>query len=59
MDFCSSTPEDVNGDDLLNVVCHFKTRATVFLLNDTQGVLKGKTLSGVPIKGTDFVRIVR
>jgi hypothetical protein len=56
--FCSS-PEDVNGDGLLDVVCHFNTEATGFLFGDTQGVLKGKTLSGVPIKGADSVRILR
>jgi hypothetical protein len=58
LDFCNSTLEDVNGDGLLDVVCHFNTMATGFLLGDTQGVLKGKTRSGVPIKGTDSVRIV-
>jgi hypothetical protein len=56
--FCSS-PEDVNGDGLLDVVCHFNTAAMEFLVGDTQGVLRGRTLSGVPIKGTDSVRIVR
>lgn len=57
--FCNGTPGDVNGDGLLDMVCHFNTQATGFLLGDTQGVLKGKALSGVPIKGTDSVRIVR
>lgn len=56
--FCGSTPEDVNSDGLLDVVCHFETGAAGFLLGDTQGVLKGKTLGGIPIKGTDSVRIV-
>ena len=55
--FCSG-PQDVNGDGLLDLACHFNTRATGFLLGDTQGVLKGKTLSGVPIQGMDSVRIV-
>jgi hypothetical protein len=54
--FCN--PEDVNGDGLLDVVCHFNTEATGFRVGDTQGVLKGETRSGVPIKGTDSVRIV-
>lgn len=58
LDFCSG-PEDVNSDGLLDVVCHFDTNAAGFLSGDTQGVLKGKTLSGVPMKGTDSVRIVR
>ena len=57
--FCSNTPKDVNGDGLPDMVCHFYTQSTGFLSRDTQGVLKGKTLSGVPIKGTDSVRIVR
>jgi hypothetical protein len=57
--FCNKTPEDMNGDGLPDMVCHFKTQATGFLSGDTQGVLKGKTLSEVPIKGTDSVRIVR
>ena len=55
--FCSG-PEDVNGDGLMDMICHFNTRETGFLLGDTQGVLKGKTLSGVPIEGMDSVRIV-
>ena len=57
--FCRSSAEDVNGDGLLDVVCHFDTRATGFLLGDAQGVLNGKTLSGVPIRGTDYVRFVK
>jgi len=57
--FCNNNPEDVNGDGLPDMVCHFYTHATGFLLRDTQGALKGVTLSGVPIKGTDSVRIVR
>ena len=54
--FCN--PEDVNGDRLLDVVCHFHTETTGFVAGDIQGVLKGKTRSGVPINGTDSVRIV-
>jgi hypothetical protein len=56
--FCGSTAEDVNGDGLLDVVCHFDTQTTGLLLGDTQGVLKGETVDGVPIKGTDSVRIL-
>jgi hypothetical protein len=54
--FCNA--EDVNGDHLLDVVCHFNTEATGFLVGDTRGVLKGDTRSGVPIEGADSVRIV-
>jgi hypothetical protein len=56
--FCIAGPEDVNGDGLLDMVCHFNTDATGFLPGDTEGVLKGETLSGLPIKGIDSVRII-
>jgi hypothetical protein len=42
----------VNGDGLLDVVCHFYTQETVFHDGDTNGVLKGFTTGGVAIQGT-------
>ena len=50
--------EDVNGDGLLDVVCHFYTQETAFQDGDTNGVLKGFTTDGVPIQGTDTIRLV-
>ena len=54
--FCNS--EDVNGDGQLDLACHFDTQRTAFESGDTQGILKGLTLSGRPLKGTDSIRIV-
>jgi uncharacterized repeat protein (TIGR01451 family) len=56
--FCNPNGEDVNGDGLLDLICHFETQKTGFQSGDTQGVLKGKTVDGTPIKGTDSVKIV-
>ncbi len=56
--FCNPGGEDVNGDGLLDLVCHFDTPKTAFQTGDTMGVLKGKTVTGTPIKGTDSIRIV-
>jgi hypothetical protein len=56
--FCNASPEDVNQDGLLDLVCHFDTQTAAFQPGDTQGILKGKTTSGTPITGTDSVRIV-
>lgn len=50
--------QDVNADGRLDVVCHFKTQQTGFQSGDTVGVLKGNTNGGIPIVGTDSVKIV-
>jgi YVTN family beta-propeller protein len=54
--FCSS--QDVNRDGILDLVCQFYTSLTAFQPGDTKGILKGKTLVGTPIYGTDSVVIV-
>jgi hypothetical protein len=55
--FCSGA-EDVNGDGLPDLVCHFTTTLTGFQQGDTTAVLKGKTASGRQLMGTDTVAIV-
>ena len=55
--FCSG-PQDVNGDGLLDLVCHFNTPLTQFQAGDTKGILKGKILGGNSLMGTDAVVIV-
>ena len=56
---CPKSAEDVNDDGLLDQVCLFLAGEAGFQLGDTEGVLKGTTLGGTPIEGTDSVRIVR
>jgi hypothetical protein len=57
--FCDSSGEDVNGDGLLDLVCHFYTQNTGFQAGDAKGVLKGRTIGGSLIKGDDLVRIAK
>lgn len=57
--FCGPVLEDVNADGLPDAVCHFRTADSCFLLTDTAGVLKGFTMDGMRVRGTDSVRIVR
>lgn len=52
------TPEDVNGDGRLDLICHAETLLAAFQAGDTQGVLQGKTLDGRAFLGTDRVTIV-
>ncbi len=56
--FCNGTPEDVNGDGLPDLMCHFSTEGTGFQAGDTQGILRGKTLDGRAFEGADSVRII-
>jgi hypothetical protein len=56
--FCSPSPEDVNGDGLYDLVCHFFTHGAGFACGHEVGVLKGQTVDGVLIEGGDSVRIV-
>jgi hypothetical protein len=56
--FCNPQSEDVNGDGFPDLLCHFNTPQTGFQSGDTVGVLKGKTVAGTSIIGTESVRIV-
>lgn len=51
--------EDVNGDGLLDIVCHFKTSLTGFVQGSVIGVLKGKTMAGTALQGMDSVRVIK
>ena len=57
--FCNGSPGNVNADKLRDLLCFFNTEDTGFQAGDKEGVLKGTTLTGTPIIGTDSVRIVR
>jgi hypothetical protein len=56
---CDAQPEDVNGDGLLDQVCHFQTSSTGFQPGDTVGILRGLTVDGASIEGRDPVTIVK
>jgi hypothetical protein len=50
--------EDVDGDDDLDLLSHFRTQDTGIALGDTEACLIGQTYDGVPIMGCDSVRTV-
>jgi hypothetical protein len=55
---CDAGGTDINGDGLLDLVCHFTTLLTGFQGGDTAGFLTGKTLDGALFQGKDSVKIV-
>lgn len=56
--FCNKGGQDVNGDGLADLMCHFHTQDAAFGSGVNEGVLKGETLSGAPFTASDSVRIV-
>ena len=52
---CNAASRDVNGDSRMDLVCHFSVTAAGFQLGDTLGYLKGMTLVGNAIHGSDTV----
>ncbi len=55
---CNADAQDVNSDGLLDLVCHFYTSLTGFQMGDTVGLLKGLTVDGVQMEGSDAVKIL-
>jgi hypothetical protein len=56
--FCNTGGEDVNGDGLPDLVCHFQTQLTGFQSGDALGILKGKTVQGGPTIGQEAIVLV-
>jgi hypothetical protein len=50
--------EDVDGDGLVDLLCRFHSRKTGLRPGDTEGILRGATVDGRLIEGSDSVRIV-
>ena len=56
--FCNENGEDVNGDGLLDLVCHFDTQLTQFTTRSRFGYLGGYTPNGARLFGIDAVTIL-
>ncbi len=50
--------EDVNGNDLEDLVCHFETQEAGFEPGDQEGILQGSTYEDLGLEGRAEVRIV-
>ena len=53
--FCNAGGQDVNGDGLPDLVCHFETESTGFQSGDTLAILMGKTIQGAALVGQQAI----
>ncbi len=52
------SPQDVNADGLIDLVCHVVTAQAFLTVGDTIAVLDAQTFGGVAIRGQDSIQIV-
>lgn len=50
--------KDINNDNIDDLVCRFSILKTEFTLGDTVGILKGETIDGTALEGSDSVVII-
>lgn len=55
---CNNDGQDVNGDGLLDLVCHYENQAAGFRYSDVEGVVRGKTRKGVAFEGRGLLKVV-
>jgi probable HAF family extracellular repeat protein len=54
---CSRKAKDVDKDGLADLVCTFTVKTAGFQCGDTEGILQGTTITGVPFEGRQQVLI--
>ncbi|MGE5240066.1 MAG: pre-peptidase C-terminal domain-containing protein [Bacteroidota bacterium] len=55
---CGNDGEDVNGDGLLDLVCHFDNQRAAFSATDEEGIVKGMTDDGRAFEGRGRLKVV-
>lgn len=58
LDRCLRHAIDVNHDGRPDLVCFFRNESAGFQAGDTEGVLKGKTIDGIPLEGRDSILVL-
>jgi hypothetical protein len=55
---CGNDGEDVNGDGLADLVCHFENQAANFDYESLEGILRGQTADGRQFEGRGLLKVV-
>lgn len=54
--FCAA--DEVNGDGIPDLICHFEIRLTSFRQGDTEGILRGMSVDRVRFEGRGTIQVV-
>lgn len=55
---CNPSGQDVNGDGLLDLICHFDNQAAKFNANSIEAIARGKTRQGLAFEGVGVLKVV-
>jgi hypothetical protein len=58
LDHCNKRGKDVNGDGMLDRLCHFNNQDAGFSKNSLEGIVRGRTDQGTVFEGHGFLKIV-
>lgn len=58
LSMCSSEGVDLNGDGILDLLCHFDTQSANFKLTDAEGKVHGWTTDGTEFEGTGYLKVI-
>ncbi len=55
---CNKSGKDVNGDGMLDMLCHFYNQKAGFDNESVEGVVSGRTVSGTAFEGHGILKVV-
>jgi hypothetical protein len=55
---CSTAGQDVNGDGLPDMLCHFENQAAGFKMSSIEGKVTGTTRTGIAFEGRGLLKVV-
>lgn len=55
---CNKTGKDVNGDGMLDMLCHFYNQKANFSKDSIEGTLRGRTSKGTVFEGSGVLKVV-
>ena len=55
---CGKSGEDINGDNMPDLICHFYNMDSGFVQGDLEGILRGQLRNGTVIEGRGLLKVI-